>query len=452
MIDERRRIFIELTKEATDEEKAVILELLKEDNCDSRATPIPIAAARFLIAYVLSLGLFLVEMLCIAVSDKRDSKAWSPLLFGASSERNTTNLHLQRLLDSTNMHFDILILESPIKRFEQQLKDLGNTRTLWCRTIPTDLNAIVQYVRTFGRLRSAAVKISRYRRLNIRNTAMVLVRLLRGMSISRFLARKQATRLVFSLSGNACTSIIELQLKGITKTIHWLHGVGLGFNFDSFSDLTLVNNEYDYLFYREGLCGQSKFFPEISRTFFVPAGVEAIEAVVVYSNLIHPNSNHFEEMGIDVERDLLRTVSAKFAGKDLVVRPHPSSVPLLGNRLDEYLDLLRQYGFRVSTETDNSAPESTLYISTVSTSFIDLVAAGKCVLMYDRFANKLSGFQDHVSQALRFRDERSFKGALGLLESPSELISALKSFVVQSQDDAFNYLLNVSSQTRTKPK
>jgi len=450
MRDERYSTFAELAEDATDEEKAIVLELLKEDTSTSKTTTTAVAVVRYLSACMISIAVFLLEMLRISVSAKEKTIAKSTQLFCSSSERNTTNFHLQRLIEATNQQFDILILESPLKRFSKRLADFSNVRICWCRTIATDVSALVTYLGYQHRLLSTVVRLSKQKPIGIKILSMALVRLLRGASISQYLEKNRVERLVFSLSGNACTSMIELKLKDITKTVHWLHGVGLGFNFDAFADETLVNNEYDYQFYNDGLSGCATFFPDNSRKFSMPARISEISAVVIYSNLIHPSSEYFKRMGMEVERELLNIVSANFSKHDLVLKPHPSAIPLLGNQLGEYLKWLKQYGFRIETQSDDFAAERTLYISTVSTSFIDLISAGKCVFIYDNFANKLSAFQDHVRPAIRFRDEKSFDDTLDLFDSPNRLNSALEGFKVHSQEATFAYLLNVGNQTRAK--
>ncbi len=396
MNDERYSIFAQLTANASDEEKAVVLELLKQDHLERRASSTPMVLARYLFAYLVSIGVFSLEIFRLAVSRQQRSEIGQATLFCASSERNTSNLHLQKLVNSSSQTFDILVLESPLKRFARKFGDLTNVRMHWCRTLTTDFGAIFRNLGCQKRLISAVVKVSEYRQIQARTLSMTLVRLLRGMSISQYLVSIEVPRLVFSLSGNACTSTIELRLKGTTETIHWLHGVGLGFKFDSFADRTLVNNEYDYQYYSEGLpelSGQPLFFPRSARTFSVPARLEDIRTVVLYSNLIHPNNKYFESGGIEVERRIAPADIGQVPGKELVVKPHPSAIPLLGDRLGSYMRLLQQFGFRLQTETDNFVSKRTLYLSTVSTSFIDLIATGKCVFMYDKFADRSSGFK-----------------------------------------------------------
>ena len=93
MNDKRYRIFHELTENATDDEKGVILELLKEDTTDRPARSAPLVFMRFLLAYFSALSIFLVELLRIAYEPKTDVETWPRLLFGSSSEKNTTNTH-----------------------------------------------------------------------------------------------------------------------------------------------------------------------------------------------------------------------------------------------------------------------------------------------------------------------------------------------------------------------
>jgi hypothetical protein len=441
MNDDRYRIFRELTENATAEEQAVILELLKENSADFHARASTVVLMRFLLANFLALSIFFVEMLYIVIGPRTSPATQPRLLFGSSSERNTSNIHLLQLVKSTDREFDVLIFESPIRRFKKEIGDSPKIRKHWCRTFETDIAAIVRFVGASRNLSSAAVRLSRHRDVKIKTITMSLVRLLRGISISNYLENRPIRRLVFTLSGNACTSTIELRLKGVAQTIHWLHGVGLGFNFDSFSDQTLVNNEYDYHFYRDGLCGKSVFYPDNSLTFLIPKHVIDIDCVIVYSNLIHPNNQNFERAGIDIERELLEIVSSRFRGKTLLIKPHPASLRLLGRRLDDYLQFLEDHNFRLVEDSTELVGENTLYISTVSTSFIDLMAEGKCVFMYEKFASHHSGFQNQVSPKLKFQDSNSFNKALSLLDDSDSLVAALESFAVQSQEATFRYLL-----------
>lgn len=442
MDDERYNLFVELTEGATDTEKAILLEIVKEDELAARSQPKIAVFGHFLTAYLVSISVFTLEMLLLAFSRKPDTKHHPALLFGASPESNTSNRHLQELGSFAKTELDILILESPIKRFEKRLADTITTRMHWCRSVHTDVKALLAFVGKSARIFSAVSRASIHRKIVARRLSMTLVRLLRGLSISQFLKPRGVRRLVFSLSGNACTTMIEIGLKGTTETIHWLHGVGLGFKFDSFSDKTLVNNEFDYRFYGNGLSAEAVFFPDKSRHFLVPAGESSIASVVVYSNLIHPSNAFYGSMGIDVEHELLSIIANQCPGKELVLKPHPSAFRLLDDRLDEYRRSVEKRHFRFWQENDRFDPEKTLFVSTVSTIYIDLVADGKCVFMYDKYADASSKFQDGISEKIRFNDEDSFKKAVQLLDSPHSLISALQNLGIQSQEATFYYLLN----------
>jgi hypothetical protein len=393
------------------------------------------------IFYVISISIFVLEILLLAFSRKTELKQLPALLFGASSESNTSNRHLQELGRFANTELDILILESPIKRFENRLSDTVKARMHWCRSVQTDLKALIAFLGMSARIFSAVSRASIHRKIGARRLSMTFVRLLRGLSISQFLKSRGVQRLVFTLSGNACTAMIELGMKGSAETIHWLHGVGLGFKFDSFSDKTLVNNEFDYRFYGKGLSAEAVFFPDKSQHFLVPAGESGIASVVVYSNLIHPSNSFYRSMGTDVENELLSIIANQFPGKELVLKPHPSAFRLLGDQLDEYRRSVEQRNFRFWQESDRFAPERTLFVSTVSTIFIDLVADGKCVFMYDKYADGSSRFQRGISEKIRFQDEDSLRKAIQLLDSPTSLISALQSLGVQSEEETFSYLL-----------
>jgi hypothetical protein len=444
MRDERYELFDELSDGRTAAEKAIILELLKVGSDDAQSNANQLATPKFLLSYTLALLIFFLELLRISVMPGRAQKVPTCVLFGSSAQKNSTNFHLQSLLKSVDRKLDILILDSPVRRSQHRVSDIPNTEAHYGRTIVSDAFAMLEFIRCTGKLRRIAVLLSKLRCISTKEFAMCLVRLLRGFSISCTLTKAGVTKLVFSLSGNACTSMIEQRLKGEIETIHWLHGVGLGFNFDSFADKTVVNNEYDHQFYSGGICGQSKFFPEKSRALSIPTQISGIGTIVVYSNLIHPSNEFYRSKGIQVEKELLTLLMPTFGDKNLRIRPHPVSMQLLGNLADDYLRFLEDHCFRLLDEEDNLVPENTLYISTVSTSFVDLIASGYCVFMYDKFASRHSQFQHQVNSALKFRDSASLNDSLRLFDSEDLLRTALTSFSVQSQEATFRYLLDTA--------
>ena len=447
MHDDSYSAFFALTENAEDDEKAVILELLK-GNTNSSSKFHLANVARISVAYVFALFIFILESIRLAITRKNVPEPGSTQLFASSSERNSSNDHLARLQSSTKSSLNVLILESPLRQFKRRIEEIPKTKTFWCRTLGTDFDAMFRYMSRHKALLRSSMKLHGHNELRIKPLAMCFVRLLRGHSISNFLEIHPTRRLVFTLSGNACTSIIEQRLKGTIRTVHWLHGVGLGIKFDSFSDLTLVNNEYDHQFYADKICGGSVFFPRKTARFSVPNSEEDIEAVAVYSNLIHPSNQYFDKAGTKIEGDILSIVSSKFDDRQLVIKPHPITASLLGDRLDEYLNFISGFGFELQDNLDGLAPDKTLFISTISTSFIDLIARGHCVFLYNKFGDSHSGFQDHVCSELKFVDAATLDKTLNLFHNKENLIQALKSFAVQSQTDTFEFLSDAHLKQR----
>ena len=443
MDDDRYDLFALLAKDSSVDERAVLLELLKEGSSKRTSPNSAVFFVKFSLAYLLALSISCIESLFLLTRRDTPITPGVNTLFATSSQKNTSNHHLVELIDDTGANLDVLVLESPLKRYQQQrIIDLPNLRIHWCRTPRTDLGAITHYFRCFRSLLRVTRLLSEHCSLGVKNLAMCLVRLIRGNSNSRVLKSMPIQKLVFTLSGNACTSVIEQSLKGVTQTIHWLHGVGLGFTFESFSDYTLVNNEYDYQFYNNGIGGEPLFFPDKNLSFQIPRKIQDIRTIVVYSNLIHPNNKNYSTYGIDVERDLLHIISSQFAAVQLILKPHPSSYKLLGNRIADYAEFVGNLGFRLWSGHDDLAPEETLYISTVSTSFIDLISCGRCVFMYEKFSSQQSGFQEKISPHLKFQDADTFEGALALFDDPGRLKIELEKFSVQSSKAVFEFLLN----------
>ena len=434
-------LFRSLAANSSVDEKAVLLELLKETSVTTTYRNTAILGLKYSIAYFLASLVFCLESLILVTRPGTWKKPDFTSLFASSSEKNTSNNHFANLVNATDRNLNVLILESPLKRYRRKISDLPNLRIFWCRTPATELSALSRYFRCFASLLRTTIAVSRSRDIGTKLALMCFVRLIRGNSISTFLKSALVPKLIFTLSGNACTSMIEQETKGLIQTIHWLHGVGLGFTFESFSEHTLVNNEYDYHYYKSGIAGEPLFFPDSDLTFSTPRNKRDIRTVVIYSNLIHATNYFFDDYGINVEEELLDIVSSRFRDTRLVIRPHPASMKLLGNRAEDYAALVQSFGFELYSGSENLAPEESLYISTVSTSFIDLIACGKCVFMYEKFANTNSRFQDQVSSQIKFEDGASFDNALALIDSPDGLTSALNSLTVQSQEAVFEFLL-----------
>ena len=360
-------------------------------------------------------------------------------LIGSSTERNTSNNHFARLVDATDETFDVLLLESPLKPFGKSILTLPRLKVSWCRSRITDLKAIQYSIICFPLLFRSAAAMRRYGSISFKNIMMCLLRYLRGKSNAQYLRELRPSRIVFTLSGNACTSIIELELKGSTSTIHWLHGIGLGFAFESFAEWTLVNNQFDRDSYNGGISGASLFFPDEAPSFDVPRRLSDVDDIVIYSNLVHRDNEWFQQLGFSVERELLTLVAQRTSRTRLWLKPHPTSGSLLGKWQDDYSEMVSGLGFTLLTEADDFATDSTIYISTISTSYIDLISRGRCVFLYEKYGNRDSGFFEYISQDLRFADGETMDQTFELLENSDRLIEELSRFVVQSEKRLFDY-------------
>jgi len=445
MSDKGYSRFFSLQRDATDIQESIFLELLKEDELlVSNPKRCWWGCFKLLFIYISALIIFFFEALAILISVKKESA--KKINFATSADRNTTNNHLYRMSQEVDVGLNYLILDSPFRAGYWSKKRFN---VLWGRTIKNDFLAITTYIKSLKEIMKAMHYLSLRYILPTKLSTMCLVRLMRGISIGSFLHSMEIEKIVFSLSGNACTGMIEKKLNSVgIDTIHWLHGVGLGFKFDSFSSVTLVNNSYDEYFYKNKICGDSLFIFRDDVKYFYPKYKRDISSIVVYSNLVHNSNLNFQKYGYKVEEELLSLSKNIAAGVKLYWKPHPNCFNVLGQLGDKYRNYVESFGFEFLELENDLEKTKTQYISTISTSFIDLCSQGVSVFLYDKYGDPDSMFKDSIDDRLKFNSAESLTKCLNLFNHPLELKSALTSFRIHSYQGTYLYLLSTKSDIK----
>lgn len=247
--------------------------------------------------------------------------------------------------------------------------------------------------------------------ISFKSLVNFLLRTIRGASICDEIKEREISALVFSLSGNATSAYIELYFKNKIKSIHWLHGVGMGYNFDCYSDIQLVNNSADYEYYMNGLCDRVCFLPKlISYKSFIEGN--EFKNVLIYTNLVHHSNEYFYEKGFDIELELINIIKSQNFEK-IYLKFHPSVESFLGkNKFIEYLNILNDLGVKVVFETPTRILKNALVVSTVSTTYIDNLKIGVIPLLFNKYGDRKTFYPTEVYEQLKFYDELSFSVAL----------------------------------------
>lgn len=203
---------------------------------------------------------------------------------------------------------------------------------------------------------------------------------------------------IFGHSGVADTSLLEraMQQRG-TTTVHLLHGVSTGHDFDGLSSLLITQCGHDARLHAAMGGYRATIWPSDPPPPFAPA---VTPDWLLLTNLAHPTNAIYQQRGIAAELEVIGIAAqaARAAGVSLVYRPHPALAALPAQDREAVRACAAREGvldWPADRPYSAIAGFATVLI-TASTALLDLLRSGRVPVLVDTIeADPLTLYQSY---------------------------------------------------------